>query len=123
MQTALEKEIRENFKINERLEIIKNNQKEIVFKCDCCNYERKIYKLYFSPLHLNIVLKVFRYCLDHRTNTFDKKNIHTLSHTDYGNLCFLQRFGLIYNAVDKNTGKEIKGTRGVPLTRVWEFLN
>lgn len=76
-------------------EIIKDTNRETVFRCRFCGSEHRVYKLYFSISHLEILKKIYIYCINNKTNTFNKKDLD-LTHTEYGNFPFLKRFGLIY---------------------------
>lgn len=69
--------------------------------------EDNSYRVHFSTLHINIVRKVFRWCVDHKTHIIHKSDIQDLTHTDYGNFYILQRFGLLYY-MESSEGDRIK---------------
>lgn len=91
--------------------------------CPHCGHVSRRYKISFSSLHVRLARIVFEYCVQNKTNAITKKEIsHLLSHTDYGNFYILQRFGLLYYIEDDN-GKRIKGSWGVALRRLRDFLD
>lgn len=80
------------------------------------------YRIYFSPVHIAIIRKIFNYCVQNKTHVIHKRDIEGLTHTDYGNFYSLQRFGLLYYLEDEN-GKRIKGGNwGVAVSRIYKFL-
>lgn len=100
----------------EILELVKETKTQTIFKCKFCGVEQKVYKIYFSTVHAKIAAKIFKYCVEHKTHIFDKKDLD-LDHTEYGNFPFLKRFGLIYKEKPE-TGK----TYGAPVRRLKEFF-
>lgn len=84
--------------------------------------ENSSYRIFFSPIHIAIIRKIFTYCIENKTHVIQKRNIPGLTHTDYGNFYSLQRFGLLYYLEDEN-GKRIKGGNwGVAVSRIYKFL-
>ena len=82
------------------LEKTKNTE---IRRCTCCGQNFSIYKTYFSSVHLRILIKVFKWAIANKKYEFQKKELQqVLSHTDYGNFCVLQRFGLIYHLKDED---------------------
>ena len=101
--------------------LIKNTKAEKRYYCQTCHVEHSVYRIYFSTMHLRILQKVFKYCVDNKTHIIHKNDIPGLTHTDYGNFYALRRFGLLYWL--EEDGKKIKGGHwGVAVTRIYRFL-
>lgn len=81
----------------------------------------KVYRVHFSTVHLNILRKVFAYCVQNKTHIIEKSKIPGLTHTDYWNFCFLQRFGFIYYLEEDGKRKK-DGSWGVAVKRIYQFL-
>lgn len=66
---------------------------------------------------------VFKWAIANKRHEFRKRELQNLlSHTDYGNFCVLQRFGLIYHLKDED-GIILKNwSYWIPLKRVYRFL-
>lgn len=95
-----------------------------LYKCSCCGVTHKQYKVFFTNIHLSILIKIFKWSVEHRNIEFKKSELKKiLNHTDYGNFYTLQRFWLIYFLRDKETGRKIKWSWGVNLKRIYNFLN
>lgn len=73
-------------------------------------------------MHLQILRKVYAYCVENHTHTIEKSKIPGLTHTDYGNFYVLRRFGLLY-WIKSEDGKKVKGGHwGVCVGRIHDFL-
>ena len=122
-----------NMEQGEALEILQGENSQILleetpglklYKCSCCWITHKQYKVYFTSLHLSILIKIFKWAVQKRQNEFLKSDLkNVLNHTDYGNLYTLQRFWLIYFIKDPETWRNIKGSWGINLKRAYDFLN
>jgi len=81
------------------------------------------YTVTFSTVHLGILIKVFNHVVQTGSYYFKKSDLPNLTRTEYGNLFTLQRFGLLFFTEDEE-GKRVKGGEwGIPLKRVYAFLN
>lgn len=81
------------------------------------------YTVTFSTVHLGILIKVFNYAVLTGSYYFQKSDLPNLTRTEYGTLFTLQRFGLLFFKED-DEGKRVKGGEwGIPLKRVYAFLN
>ena len=101
---------------------IEENASCTKYGCPACGNKYSLYKMEFSSVHLDIMKKIFKFCIENRVHEFHKKEIPGLSHTEYGNFCFLQRFGFLYFLKDTK-GKRVKGGYwGMPVSRVYKFL-
>lgn len=95
----------------------------IKYGCPACGNTYSVYKIHFSQIHLDILKKIFVWCAKNKVHEFHKREIPNLSHTEYWNFCFLQRFGFLYFLKDTD-GKKVKGGYwGMPMKRVYKFLN
>lgn len=101
--------------------LIKSTKAEKRYYCQTCHVEHSVYRIYFSTMHLRILRKVFKYCVENKTHLIHKNDIPGLTHTDYGNFYALRRFGLLYWF--EEDGKKVKGGKwGVAVTRIYRFL-
>lgn len=101
--------------------LVKDTKAEKRYYCQTCHVEHSVYRIYFSTMHLQILRKVFKYCVENKTHIIHKNNIPGLTHTEYGNFYALRRFGLLYWF--EEDGKKVKGgTWGVAVTRIYKFL-
>lgn len=101
--------------------VVKDTKAEKRYYCQTCHVEHSIYRIYFSTMHLQILRKVFKHCIENNVYQIHKKDIPGLTHTDYGNFYALRRFGLLYWL--EEDGKKVKGGHwGVPVGLVRKFL-
>lgn len=104
-------------------QLLSETNKSKVYGCPCCGSKISYYTVHFSKLHLDILTKIFKRAVKNKIHEFHKKEIKDLSHTEYGNFYTLQRFWLLYFLKTKDW-KKIKGWYwGLPIKRVYKFLN
>lgn len=104
-------------------EILEDLPSRQVLRCTVCGVERTRYRVFFNQVLIGICYKILDYCVKNKTYKISKRDIEGLSHTEYGNFCTLQRFGLLFYLKNEKTGRKIKGGyRGVPVTRMADFL-
>lgn len=101
--------------------IVESTKNLTVARCPSCGHLHRSYRVQFSRLHLRLARIVFEHCVTHGVHEFRLAEIKGLKHTDYTNLSFLQRFGLIYFLKDAE-GRKIRSHWGVPLRRLAQFL-
>ncbi len=103
-------------------QLIEETKSHKLYGCPSCGSKISIYKVNFSKMHLEILIKIFKWCVKNKTHEFHKSEIKGLSHTEYGNFYTLQRFWLLY-FLKSPEGKRVKGWYwGLPLKRVYKFL-
>lgn len=117
----IREQIQEMKAANEPVQI-KDTANLKVYRCPACGQDYKLYKTFFTTIQVKLLKKIFAYCVQNKTHEIQKKDLPSLSRTEYGNFYTLQRFGMIYFLKDEN-GKRIKGgSWGIPLKRVAAFL-
>lgn len=103
-------------------QLIEKTNKCVLYWCPACGSKISVYKVYFSKMHVEILIKIFKWAVENKTHEFAKSEIKGLTHTEYGNFYTLQRFWLLYFLKDKN-GKRVKGWYwGIPIQRAYKFL-
>lgn len=108
--------------MEDQVTLVSDTRNEKRYHCNTCGVEHSIYRIYFSSMHLQILRKVYAYCVENHTHTIEKSKIPGLTHTDYGNFYVLRRFGLLY-WIKSEDGKKVKGGHwGVCVGRIHDFL-
>jgi len=103
--------------------IFMQNKLPKAYTCPCCGSTVRTYRVHFSTLHINILRKVFRWCVEHKTHMIHKSDIQDLTHTEYGNFYILQRFWFLYY-LEYSEGNKMKGWYWwVAVRRIAEFLD
>jgi len=106
-------------------QIIKTSKRLRIIRCNCCWIERKQYKVSFSKIHLEILLKVLRYCKFIKNNEFNIKDLDEmfkLTKTEYWNLNVLIRFGLLYRPEHKKQWHYWLPTKRAIWFIKWKYL-
>lgn len=75
--------------------------------CSYCNAKHSTHTITFSSFHLGLLTKIFNHVVSTGNYNFCKDDLPSLSHTEYGNFCQLQRFGLLFFQRDEE-GKKLK---------------
>ena len=108
------------WEIEENLEeIIEERKTRTYTQCFCssCGSQFRVNRMFFSKLHLQILLKVFDHCIKQRSHVFHTRDID-LKHSEYANIAWLRKFGIIYS-IDSWTDA---WKYGMPMKRVYDFL-
>lgn len=101
---------------------VKVTKNRIDKTCPHCGHTSRKYKRYFHGRDIAVCRKLFEVCVKNKTHLIDRSMLNnTLTHVEYSNFAYLQRFGLIYFIKDEN-GKNVRGEWGVALSRLHKFL-